>query len=153
MTSQAQCPNCGGYKVTAERFNVKQVISIPLRNRLIYAGVLLLLSFTAMGISLVIGEDWSIICGGFFAFWWFVAAFIALFRSKLKKVVGKAYEYTCLICGYRWEWQEGQPWPKANINPDLLAMGAQRLAEEEEAERRRQQQAALYYLSQQGKNK
>lgn len=151
MSSQAQCPNCGGYKVTSQRFAVKQVTPIPMQNRLKLAGALFGAAIVVILVSVAIDVDWGIWCGGFLALSWFIGAVNALFRNRLTKVVGHAYDFECLICGYRWEWQEGQSWPKVKVNPELLVKGAQRLKEEEEAERQRQQEAALYYLSQQGK--
>lgn len=44
----------------------------------------------------------------------------------------------CLICGYKWSWEPGDPWPEATVDPDLIAKGNARLEqEEEEAARQR----------------
>jgi transcription elongation factor Elf1 len=151
MPNQEQCPNCGGYKVTSQKVAVKKVTPIPMQNRLKVAGALFGAAVVGILLALAIGTEWSIGCGGFLAFSWLVGAFVNLFKTSTTKVIGYSYDFYCLICGYRWKWREDQPWPKVNVNPNLIAKGAQKLEEEEETERRRQQEAALYYLSQQGK--
>lgn len=69
-------------------------------------------------------------------------------NNKAEKRAYNIYKYHCDLCGFNWEWREGQPLPKVNVNPDLIARGAKKLEEEEQ---QRQQQAALHYLSQQNK--
>jgi hypothetical protein len=162
MSNQVKCPNCGGYKITSQKTPIKQKIALSESERramrilgLIIFVPMLGLSILACLVATVFGSDLGTsLSGGFYTFCTIIiVASLAgllgsLFQSNVTKVVGHLHHFTCILCGYRWDWQEGQPWPKVHVDPDLIAKGEQRLAEEE---RRRQEEAALYYLSKQGK--
>jgi hypothetical protein len=86
--------------------------------------------------------------------WWYcgipaaILTVVFFFRSTRMKKAGEYHQFNCLLCGYRWEWREGEPWPEVQVRPELIARGTQKLEEEEE-ERKRQE--ALYHLSKLGK--
>ena len=150
ISNQVQCPNCGGYKITSAEKPIKEKVPTPILQR-VTNGVLGLaliglgLYIYSIGLRSDISSDggtiyaWTCGCPGA------LLLLVALFSSTQLKQVGKYYQFSCLLCGYSWEWREGQPWPKVKANPDLIAKGAQRLEEEDEEERKRQE--ALYHLS------
>jgi hypothetical protein len=59
------------------------------------------------------------------------------------------YNLYCELCGYRWIWQNDQPYPQVNVNPALIQQGEQRL--QEEAARRQRDMEAAWLLQQQQK--
>ena len=129
MSSQVQCPNCGGYKATSAKLMQQSPVSSSqrIRNIIIY---LVLLGLSIVGVIFFPGLGRSI-CG-FSAVVFLVVFLTYLFRSNITiaRVVPNAYQFTCTICGYRWEWREGQPWPDVHVRPDLIVKGEQRLEEE-----------------------
>ena len=70
----------------------------------------------------------TIVTGGLWAIIWAVIA-------SLEKGRPIVHKYTCQLCGYQWNWQEGTPYPPVMVRPDLIANGVRKLEEEE---RRRQ---------------
>ena len=127
MSNQAQCPNCGGYKVSSSTTPITQKTPISSSNRIIIAVICLVMIgnglyvITTPGAD-VIGVVYSVplILGLF-------GLFKVLFQPTHMKKVGDFYHFVCLLCGYHWEWREGQPRPKVNVRPEFLAkMEAQR---------------------------
>jgi transposase-like protein len=59
--------------------------------------------------------------------------------------VARLYRYLCHLCGYRWTWRTGTPYPPVTVRPDLIAKGEQKLQEEEAARRWRQWRDQGYY--------
>ena len=167
MSDQAQCPNCGGYKVVTEKSEViNSTEKLPISfGKWTLQMILAIALLGGMGLfcSMTIGAAGSnlgLIPLGLTGL--LIVLLLMLFpraaqqasegkltTSKTRKV-GTMYHLYCQICGYKFDWDNRTPWPRVQTNPDLLAKGAARL-EVEEAERRRQQEAALYYLSQQNK--
>lgn len=47
--------------------------------------------------------------------------------------------YTRRICGYKWDWADGEPLPKVTVRPELIQQGSALLEEEEDRARRRAQ--------------
>lgn len=155
MSNQVQCPNCGGYKITSAEVPITGKMPVPIWSRVVGAIVGLALVGAGFIISSGIGSysgkgdsDLAWVC-------WLPGALIllpSLLVSTQPKKVGKYYTFSCLLCGYQWEWREGQQWPKVKVNPDLIAKGAQKLEQEEEQRRKQQEDAAaLYHLTHQGK--
>jgi hypothetical protein len=148
MTNQEQCPNCGGYKIdrSIKRIDPKTGKQYESRFRDIMwipISALLILCFY----TFIPNPIYS--CG-FAAL--VIAASIIVSKRSIEAHTYPLYSYYCNLCGYRWEWHEGQPWPKVKVNPDLMARGAQKLEEEaREAEEERKRQEALYHLSKFGK--
>lgn len=144
MSNQAQCPNCGGYKISSTTIDIKQ--KMPKSTSKYLKDVfwaLVLLVFLGF-VDSQLGSP----CSGIA----FIVLLVVLFQRTEMKKIGEYFNFTCLLCGYRWEWREGQPWPKVKVNPDLIAKGAQKLEEEaREAEEERKRQEALYHLSKLGK--
>jgi hypothetical protein len=90
---------------------------------------------------------------------WFIKIITGAYRGKRGRVteiekveVGKSYDYYCQLCGYRWTWRTGEPQPRINLRPDLIAKGNQRL-EEEEKKRLEDAAAAWWYQEQRKKKK
>ena len=152
--NQLQCPNCGGYKVTSGEKPVIKKVPVPTWQRLAWG----LLGLGLLGLAFFLNMVIDFNSDGALQTWLYcgcpgiVLTLVALFQSTSMKKVGKYWAFSCLLCGYRWEWSEGQPWPKVKVNSDLIVKGAQRLEEEErEAEEERKRQEALYHLSRLGK--
>ncbi len=133
MADQAQCPNCGGYKVTqAEKaINKEEIYPVRWWDRLI---ALILISATGGLILLFSSQLGSMLFGK---------------RVTFETKIGTTNHFTCRLCGYEWDWNYGEPWPEVSVRSDLIAKGAQKLAEYEAAERQRQE--AAWYLEQQRK--
>lgn len=147
MSDQIQCPNCGGYKATSQKVSVKQITPISSEQRLKTSGIYLVVTavlLVGMLILLAMKSGYATGCGAF-ALLYLIAMFVSLLKTNTTKVIGSAYDFSCLICGYRWEWREDQKWPEVHVRPDLIAKGEQRLSEEER--KRQQDAAALYYLT------
>ncbi len=138
-SNQWQCPNCGGFKTssTITKYVTKKT-PMPIGSR-IWTGV-----FALILISTYFFDDSLVVCAGFGV----IMLLLALFQTTNKIKVGDSYRFTCSLCGYDWDWSRGQPVPKAKVNPDLIAKGAQKLEQEEEQRRRQQEDAAaLYHLT------
>ncbi len=156
MSNQAQCPNCGGYKVSTQN---KTVIAVEEQRRtrnwlmpIIFFGVMTVwITISGLSVSVVGGVG----CGGIFLLF---SALLLYYEWKNENKKGGyiirvptivKYDYYCDLCGYSWSWQSDDPLPEVHIRPDLIANGAQKLEQEEE--QRRKDAAALYYLTHQGK--
>lgn len=157
ISNQVQCPNCGGYKIDGSVRRIDPETGRAVRGKS-GAGCFWFAGITGLGVILsVMSRDTN----GVLAIAGFVLGFIAAWvsdaisKQKVKQAIARAYNlynYSCNLCGYRWEWRDGQPWPKVKVNPDLIAKGAQKLEEEtREAEEERKRQEALYHLSKLGK--
>ena len=48
------------------------------------------------------------------------------FQRSLKRGV-TVHFYQCILCGYEWQWIEGEPLPQVTVRPDLIAKGEERL--------------------------
>lgn len=147
MSNQLQCPNCGGYKLESglTKINPKTgkklgsgcsavfwmsvvvtVISIGVYNAFdegIANGMMIMIVFPL----LLIGGAWYGIASG-------------LAKNRAYNL----YNFRCNLCGYRWEWQQGTPYPKVNVRQDLIAQGEQLL---EEKRKQQENMEALYYLT------
>jgi hypothetical protein len=129
--SEFQCPNCGGYKtsVTAEYAtkvpvppaSIGRVFLNILVIYLIIGFVALLARapeiFTLVAILLVVPSILSVILSA-----------LGVSTQKEKKVTG--YQFTCNLCGYKWDWLIGDPLPEVKVQPALIAVGAKRLEQQ-----------------------
>ncbi len=156
MSNQMQCPNCGGYKVSVQNKNViateKQKQPATFMQTMagwLFIGFYVFLFIVGIvakwGIGQIVGIGFIVLLIGF-------AMYRAVKTGGMSQTVTVPtlvkYDFKCEICGYNWTWRTDQPLPKVQVNPDLIAKGAQKLEEEAEAERRKQQEAAaLYYLT------
>ena len=140
-SDQWQCPNCGGYKTSATTTKyITQKTPVPTNNR-IWMGVIGLVLILIPVITQSSDTICLLLVGA-------LMLLSALFESTNKKQVGDSYRFTCSLCGYTWDWSRGQPVPKAKVNSDLIAKGAQKLEQEEEQRRKQQEDAAaLYHLT------
>lgn len=132
---QVQCPNCGGYRVyqhVASSHLETYTKKLDLISRLIWGGTV----FCSLGLLLLAKGVRDILFKG---------------EEPGTIQVADSYQNTCLLCGYQWIWKVGDPLPQAQVRPDLIAAGEQRLREEREAAerlRQRQQDAAdLWHLT------
>jgi rubredoxin len=148
MANQTQCPNCGGYKTNQDVFQIdpktgKQPMS---GCSFIITGTIVLL-IAGVVLSIVAGEEFvnqAMIVGFLlfigYALWQGIATGQARQRAYI------LYNYQCNLCGYKWEWKEGQPLPKVTVQPDLIAKGEKLLAEKQQ-----QDMAALHHLTHKNK--
>ena len=143
--AQVQCPNCGGYKIDEKAFVRK-----PKSGQLSFdqIALILLVSFGLGSWWLWKGNTlWGVlsIVGGLISY----TILLALLSNR-----PSVYHRTCMLCGYKWTWESGQPEPRIRVRPDLIQKGMQKLEEEEREEReerQRQQEEAAYWLHQQMK--
>ena len=156
MSEQAQCPNCGGYKVSDKSHLIDSTTGKKIPPRL--SGCLFLLIAIA-GSAILFFCLWIVMA--FFAFDetpdWILVFILAIAVSFFiwsmvegiregKKIdsmllsARKLHEYYCYICGYSWKWIEGDPKPEIQANLGLLAKGSQRLEEEIAEEERRKEE-------------
>jgi hypothetical protein len=108
---QVQCPNCGGYRVTATREYVfihgtgkKKIVSIGPTDYFF--------AIFTLGLGYLLAK----------------AANDAVSRRN-PPVYG---EYICYVCGYNWDSGLNQPHTRSQ-NPDLLRLGAEQRQREEQA--------------------
>jgi hypothetical protein len=139
MPNQTQCPNCGGYKITYQKTPIQQRVllsdSVRRMGRIIMfiiAVPLLGASVLVMILGFVFGVDLDMCSVGspVFAVGAVIVLLIAVFNPDwamtYPKVIGNIYHFSCDICGYRWEWHEGQPVPPVNLHPGLIAKGSEK---------------------------
>jgi hypothetical protein len=161
MSNQLQCPNCGGYKVTSQIGSITKSFPLTWEQRsrrigcsMVLTGVLGVVLQNSLSNGKIII---SLIVGMLILISFLVLLFLVFERTRTI-VVGKSYTSTCLLCGYQWQWLEGQPRTDVNVKPDLIAMGAKRLEEEErqrqeeiEAQQRRKEEREEAKLRKQNK--
>jgi len=135
--SQVQCPNCGGYRVSLEKTE-----GLNWSRGTEWVGTLWLpiIGFVVSAAMLICSGSWghlepfdNLSCLiGIFLLWMFT--WWAWGKDKLQRDFStrKRYSYQCLLCGYQWTWTSGEPMPKVNVRPDLIAKGEQRLREAEQ---------------------
>lgn len=152
--SQIQCPNCGGFKTKSKKEDMKEEMPITREDqRRVMAWLALITIIAFLGVTAAQGVKQGTLAAlialvGF--------GFIYLYETdggtrKVQKV-GKGFLHTCMLCGYKWWWNPGDPKPQVTVRPELIQKGAQRLEEEKEKERKRQEIAA-HYLHQHRKKK
>jgi hypothetical protein len=146
-SNQWQCPNCGGYKISATTTKfVMQNVPIPTNKRVnmgIMGSILIVASISIYFINFSDGFVMSV----WFGLIGLILLAQAFLRTSLKEKVGDSYRFTCSLCGYNWDWSRGQPVPKAKVNPDLIAKGAQKLEQEEQRRKQQEDAEALYHLT------
>jgi hypothetical protein len=130
---QVQCPNCGGYKVgglSNQLFKYKPLSGVVWSIILLFFIPFVIGSY---GLGLIILIDVNI-------------REAVLNKRIREKYIGIEYNFTCSLCGCEWSWKQGQPWPKIEVRPDLIAAGEQRLADE--AKQRLRDAEGAFWLSQ-----
>jgi hypothetical protein len=163
MSNQVQCPSCGGYKVDGKVFRIDPSTGKPpisLGCGFIFQMILLwtfLLMVEVVLMTIIFPGDHQNTSGTIMGLVAYVLPFVVIIPfyrrqsvkiNEAKKRAYNLYDYRCNLCGYNWQWREGQPRPKVKVKPGLIAKGEQRLEEEEEQRRKQQQDAAaLYYLT------
>jgi hypothetical protein len=73
-----------------------------------------------------------IFLSGFFT--WGLGWLLFLLPKKKSPLDG-SHRYSCQLCGYNWIWKPGTPPPPINVQPDLIAKGAQKIEEDEKRRR------------------
>lgn len=154
---QVQCPNCGGYRVSEETAYYSDSAGKHLANDpTAPTGCSLLVVAVGVAMFMVV-QDTTIKIVGILLVLLASGALVGMLG--LTRMIGSANKglhrvnkYACLLCGYRWEWHQGDPLPSVTVRPDLIQKGEQRLqAEEEERRKREEALQALHYLNQQRK--
>jgi len=130
MSNQLQCHNCGGYKLESNLTEIDPKTGNKVGSSCfpLFFGVVILPVFF-IGSWLVVGyqgENAYIIVLVWFV--WLIWSSIA--TSQAKKRAYNLYNFHCNLCGYRWQWREGKPWPEVKVQPNLIAAGARRLEKE-----------------------
>ncbi len=148
MSNQAQCPNCGGYKTNQNVFQID-----PTTGKQPSGGFSLFLKsiivlFVVFGVLSIVTSEEFLTKALIIAFPIFMvfALWQGISNGKAKQRSYNLYKYQCNLCGYKWEWQHGQPLPKVKVQPDLIAKGEKLLAEKQQ-----QDMAALHHLTQKDK--
>ncbi|HLZ80886.1 MAG TPA: hypothetical protein VKP04_04580 [Ktedonobacteraceae bacterium] len=133
----AECPNCGGYRVseetsyiskgyeTSESAYYRSVIFIGLLAiGLIIWGVTQISNTTISGIALIL----------------IGITLVFLIPVQLRKYwsLPVRYKFKCVLCGYSWKMDEGEAQPEVTVRPELIAKGEDRIAKQ-------QQQAAAQW--------
>ncbi len=125
--SQKQCPNCGGYKLSISTNYVKKVPA-PIWLRalgIIFTPICsLYVVLTSPADAISSGVVWVIVI--------ITLIGIAIWGSMKKNEI-TGHEFTCDLCGYKLDWSIGAPWPKVNVQPNLIAAGAKRLKQQHAA--------------------
>lgn len=173
--TQFQCPNCGGFDVYtvekknetiwSERFQVSTERGFL---RLLQLFIILFVLFAlSLAAHLLLSNSFTlliVILAAMAAGLGVVLVLFVLLTTMIGALVGKPTKFTerkklgsithyslqCNICKYRWNWSSNQPYPKVNVSPDLLALGAQRRKQEEEEYL---QQLAAWWITNQQKKK
>ena len=156
--AQVQCPNCGGYKIITEKQVTIAYEKKKVQNTfgqtivlLVMLGLLAWWFLSAVQHGSTLG---MILAGVLFIFLAFRVIQIWTGQARVRVPSVIKYDLYCQLCGYRWTWQNDQPYPAVNVNPALIQQGEQRLQQEEEQRRREQQQRdmeAAWLASQQHK--
>ncbi|MCL4505188.1 MAG: hypothetical protein M1434_00550 [Chloroflexi bacterium] len=137
MSEHAQCPNCGGYKITT-RSKIKGYTFArrPMGSRMYalhlaaFSGLLLLLILQLMYIFRVNLGPAAVVTAVFAGLiLWSRSVRSRLFERKyLDRVpVNAVYRHHCELCGYDWVWRTGAPKPDIHVRPQLVMQGAERL--------------------------
>ena len=159
---QVQCSNCGGFRINGERISRK-----PGSDKLFHEAYqyipLIIWSLLGWIIPLVIfssifswmewgsGSSFTTDLHNFYydyeqmlhTFAWIIGlGFYSgigywFYHHWVRNLTLYGYDYTCIICGYKWRWKDGDPMPLITVRPDLIHMSEKKLQEEEEARRRR----------------
>lgn len=149
MANQTQCPNCGGYKTNQDIIQIDPTTGKqPSGGSFILKGAIILLIGGGV-LSMITSQEFvmkvliiafPVLMG--YALWQGISS------GKAKQRSYNLYKYQCDLCGYKWEWKQGQPLPKINVQPDLIAKGEKNLAERQ---KQQQDMEALHHLTHQNK--
>lgn len=163
MSNQVQCQSCGGYKIDGKIVRIDpstgQVIKLNgcglvVITIMLYFGavqalwflIFFLASIISPGAEVGMGTILLIALSSIFAPFLVVIPFYRG-QSATQKRGYNLYMYHCNLCGYDWQWREGQTRPKVKVKPDLIAKGAKKLEEEEKSRKQQEDAAALYHLT------
>ncbi len=159
MSDQIQCPNCGGYRVTAKRKELLdprtgrragsclEVVLLATMQAFLYISVVT--PCAVVGVFLQRGRAGVphalllLVLGA--AMFLVTRAGTAYFT---RRYTVERLHLECQLCGYRWSWRTDEPLLQYRADPELIQRGAQKLSEEAEA-RRLQEQAAAQFLDHQ----
>jgi len=148
----AQCPHCGGYRVTVETAHITRsgvefknvgcntLFGLGLGVFILICGGAVISNGSYLGGCLVLLLGIAIIVG------------VVMLHLKILSVA-TGYKYECLLCGKRWILNSGDDQPSVTVRPDLIARGEQRLEEErQQAAYQRRMAEWNYWQQQQNKN-
>jgi len=158
MSGQLQCPNCGGFKITDKVIHLDAATQKPITK--IGGCGCLFMSFALLGGVVQILAPWAstskqnepialaILIGvAILLFTLYLAAKRG--NNRDRSMAQKKHELNCDLCGYRWQWTEGAPYPNVTVNPDLIAKGEAQL--QAQAQARRDAEGAFYLYQQRHK--
>jgi hypothetical protein len=144
MSNQMPCPNCGGYKSNSEltQIDPKTGQKISSGCGSMFWGVVVLFVIAAYFGSTLDEATFMRGVSVVFPFMMVASIWFGIKGNQAKKRAYNLYNFHCQICGNRWEWREGTPYPKVKVDPELIAKGNQLLEEQQ----KQQDAAALNYL-------
>lgn len=146
---QAQCPNCGGYKVyTQVSFvNPKTGAKVEKLGAGYWALVALFGCGFLFGLALAAEGRLDSMAGQMLLSSFLFLLFLGWIYIKFVRTDKiERYDNHCLLCGYRWSRRADEPLPEVRVQPELIALGEQQL---EEKRRQREAAEAAHYLWQQ----
>lgn len=151
MSNQVQCPNCGGYKLDTELTEMDSETGKKYKpnagiNLLLIIGGFIVFGLVTKVIGAISNNEGVSLVAGFVSWLVFLSWGANKETERKKKRKYNLYNFYCNLCGYRWTWREGSPYPKINVRPELIAQGEQVLEEKRKQQQRQQDDAALHYL-------
>jgi rubredoxin len=117
-TQQVQCPSCGAHKTVAERWFYSHKLAVISQSPL-FIGLMGLASIFIFGplafkvFDAILGSASSTLSFCLAVLFGFVAwASFSFWSTQLQRKATRVHKYRCQMCGYRWEWREGTPFPR-----------------------------------------
>jgi transcription elongation factor Elf1 len=141
MSDQFQCPHCSGKKLNTEIFQIDSKTGSKINSSCGGIALLTILLFIVVGTTSK-GDAISGIGVAAILVYFLFLIWDVIKSNQAKKRAYNLYSFYCQICGNRWEWAEGTPYPKIKVDLELIAKGNQLLEEQQ----RQQDAAALNYL-------
>ena len=159
---QLQCPNCGGFKNEdkIEYLNLAGgKVLVPgcntwivafLMAGIVWAGCAFLADLVGLTKSETTRNavQLAIAVLSFVVFLFLLIGGYHGGNKSVKEAI-KIHNLECRLCGYKWRWQEGTPYPTVTLRPDLIAKGEQEL--ERKARELRDAEGAFWLNQQRSK--
>jgi len=138
MSTQVQCPNCGGSYVDTKI----ELLDLKSKTKFEFGCGFWFFMFmggmmVALGINVLMNpneyEGMEKIGLSCFAMPFGILILIAGITAVLRYLKGQMieqYHHTCWYCSYRWSRRADEPFPSITVRPDLILAGKQRLQDE-----------------------
>ena len=125
MSSQVQCPNCGGYKVSPAKLSRidpqtgKAMNTAGFSCLLTIAGTFIFWLTVIALVYLGINTGIAIVAGIALT----IGVGVMISNNRLKNAINVT-TFQCDICGHVWHWRHGTPMPKAMGQPNVVLINA-----------------------------